>query len=131
MFDEFALLDNGFGNVTDESGKVTGFQLKTQIPYYRGIPLSMVEWINVKVDGEEVVQSKIKFSPNGEDYFTLDEMTTVTTYKWEFGQEAIVFVEKEGGLSKGSHEISLKQAIRNAYYPFPIEARRTKTFEIA
>lgn len=130
MFENYTLLKDGFGNVKDADGKVIGFQMLTQIPYYRGIPLSMIEWIRVFVDGREVDQADIRFSADGEDYFTLDEMTTVTTYKWEFGQNAIVRVKKDGGLSKGSHEVTLDQAVRNAYYPFPIEGKNTRTFII-
>ena len=42
----------------------------------------MVHDVKVEVDGVEVPRESIKFSPNGEDYFTLDEMETVTTYRW-------------------------------------------------
>ncbi len=130
MFEKYTLLSEGFKNVKDDNGQIIGFQVKTQIPYYRGIPLSMVEWIRLSVDGREVDQTNIRFSADGEDYFTLDEMTTVTSIKWEFGQNATIFVEHPGGLSPGPHEIHLSQAIRNAYYPFPIEGRRSRVFDV-
>lgn len=130
MFDNYVLCDKGVKNV-EKDGKVVGFEMKTFLSYYRGIPVSMVNDIKVKVDGEEVERNKIKFSVDGEDFFTLDEMETVTTYKWEYGVEATVFVEKEGGLAKGNHEITLNQIIRTPYIPVPLDGINTRTFEIA
>jgi hypothetical protein len=130
MFDNYVLSPNSIKN-WEANGKITGFQLKTLISYYRGIPLSMIHDIHIKADGEEIPRNFIKFSANGSDYFTLDEMETVTTYKWEYGQEAVIFVEKEGGLAKGKHEITLTQAIRVSYIPVPFEGTRTEVVNIA
>ena len=33
--------------------KWTGYELQTNITYYRGIPMSMIEYIKVAADGEE------------------------------------------------------------------------------
>lgn len=129
MFDNYVLSPNSIKNV-ERDGKVTGFQLKTLITYYRGIPLSMIHDIKIKVDGNDIERSKIRFSADGIDYFTLDEMETVTTYKWEYGQEATIFVEMEGGLAKGKHEVTLAEAIRISYIPVPFEGIRAETVEI-
>jgi len=125
MFDRYILCDDGFTNV-EENGKISGFQLQTRLAYYRGIPLSMVNDIIVTVDGVKYERSKVRFS-TGEEYFTLDEMLTIASEKWEFGDKVKVIIEKENGLNKGPHEVSIVQVIRVAYYPFPIEGRRTKT----
>jgi hypothetical protein len=126
MFDNYVFSEGSCKNVSDKEGKVIGFEMKTLITYYRGIPLSMVHDVQVKVDGVEVPRESIKFSSNGEDYFTLSEMETVTTYRWEYGQEATVFVEKEGGLSKGEHEVSLTTVSRVSYIPVPFSGTRTR-----
>ncbi|MNJ02231.1 hypothetical protein D3C73_1621260 [compost metagenome] len=57
-------------------------------------------------------------------------METVTRVKWEFGEEATVFVALKGGLSAGPHELSVEQVLRIAYFPFPLRANLTKTLEI-
>lgn len=129
MFDNYVLSDNGFKNV-EKNGRFAGYELRTRIAYYRGIPLSMIHDIQLKVDGQDVPKEKIRFSPDGEMFFTLDEMETITTYKWEYGQEGIIFVEKDGGLSEGKHEITLSQAVRVSYIPFPFYGTDTKILQI-
>lgn len=126
MFDNYVFREGSCKNVSDKDGKVIGFEMKTLITYYRGIPLSMVHDVQVKVDGVEVPRENIRFSANGKDYFTLSEMETVTTYRWEYGEEATVFVEKEGGLSKGEHEVSLTTVSRVSYIPVPFSGTRTR-----
>lgn len=125
MFDNYIFSDKSCKNV-EKDGQMAGFELKTLIPYYRGIPLSMVHDVRVKVDGREVEREKIHFSADGDNWFTLSELETVTFYKWEYGQEAIVFVEQEEGLAKGEHEVTLIVAVRVAYIPVPFEGERTR-----
>lgn len=129
MFDNYVLSDKSLKNV-EKDGEIIGYEMKTRITYYRGIPLSMVQDIQLKVDGVEVPREQLRFSLDGETYFTLDEMMTVTSYKWEYGEEGIVFVEQKGGLPKGSHEITLTQGTRVSYIPVPFFGTQTKTQEI-
>ena len=130
MFDNYILSDSGFKNI-DKNGKTIGYELRTRITYYRGIPLSMIDDIQLRVDGKDVPREKIRFSPDGENFFTLDEMWTVSTYKWEYGQEGIIFVEQEGGLAKRKHEITLTQSVRVSYIPVPFGGTNTKVLEIS
>jgi hypothetical protein len=130
MFDNNVFLENTCKNI-EESGRVTGFELKTNITYYRGIPLSMVNDIGVEVDGEKILREDIVCSVDEVAWFTLDEMETVTTYKWEYGEPLVVRVRRDGGLSKGTHEVALDVIIRTAYIPVPIAGRMVRTVEIA
>ena len=125
MFDNYVFTEGSLKNV-EKDGEIIGFELQSQITYYRGIPLSMVHDVKVAVDGMNVDRERIHFSPNGEDWFTLKEMETVTTYKWEYGQKATIFIEKEGGLSSGEHEVTLTTAVRVSYIPVPFEGSRTR-----
>lgn len=125
MFDNNIFLKDSCHNVV-EDGKITGYGLRTYIPYYRGIPLSMVNDIQVEVDGEKVQRKDILFNADGDEWFTLDEMETVTTYKWEYDQAAYIFVRKEGGLSKGKHNVKLTVITRTAYIPIPLEGKKTR-----
>ncbi|MEH7548075.1 MULTISPECIES: C-glycoside deglycosidase beta subunit domain-containing protein [Bacillaceae] len=130
MFDNNVFLENTCKNI-EETSKTTGFELKTNITYYRGIPLSMVNDIRVEVDGEKVPRENILCSVDEVDWFTLDEMETVTTYKWEYGEPLTVRVCKDGGLSKGTHEVALDVIVRTAYIPVPLAGRKVRTVEIA
>ena len=130
MFDRYIFSENSCRNV-EKDGKIIGFSMKTRITYYRGIPLSMVHDIKVTVDGEETPRDSIRFSVDDEDWFTLDELTTVTTYKWEYGQEAVITVLRDGGLPRGEHEVTLETMVRTAYIPVPFGGSRTRTVTIA
>ncbi|MCM8709986.1 DUF6379 domain-containing protein [Clostridium sp. SYSU_GA19001] len=130
MFDNNVFLENSCKNVV-QAGQIIGFELKTNITYYRGIPLSMVNDIGVEVDGVKVPRENILCSVDEVDWFTLDEMETVTTYKWEYGEPLTVRVIKEGGLSKGTHQVALDVVIRTAYIPVPLAGRKVRTVVIA
>ncbi|HSB66291.1 MAG TPA: DUF6379 domain-containing protein [Anaerolineales bacterium] len=128
MFEPYVISDDGFENVIKDE-KVIGYQVKTRIAYYRGVPLSMVDKIELVVDDVPVPGEKIRFTV-GDETFTLKEMETVTSTKWEFGQQATLFVDQPGGLTKGEHKVFLRQTTRVAYYPFPLEGRRTRMMTI-
>lgn len=130
MFDNNVFLADSCKNV-EENGNVIGFEMKTNITYYRGIPLSMVEYVKVAADGEDVPAEDIRISLDQEDWFSLKEAETVTTYKWEYGEPLYVRVLKDGGLSKGTHKVKLTVATRTAYIPVPLEGIKEREVEIA
>ncbi len=130
MFDNNVFIENTCKNV-EENGAVIGYEMQTYITYYRGIPLSMINYFKVEEDGVEVPAENIRFTPDGIDWFTLDEMTTVGTIKWEYGAPGTVRVVKEGGLSKGTHKIKLTVCTRTAYIPVPLEGMMTREVTIA
>lgn len=129
MFDNNVFKEGSCQN-TVVNGQTVGFELESYITYYRAIPLSMVNDIAVKVDGVDVDRSAIQCSPNGEDWFTLDEMTTVTTYKWEYDVPLQIRVARDGGLPSGSHDVELTVVTRTAYIPIPIKGVNTRTVTI-
>lgn len=105
----------GFQNIEDE-GSVTGFSFKMKIQYYRGITLSILRNIEVNVDGVEYPRESILFAVNGET-FTQDEMKTVISNRWLFGQYGTVTVMTQGGLAPGNHHIKCTQTIAPSYMP--------------
>lgn len=129
MFD-----NNVFKNATckniEEKGEVIGFELQTLITYYRGVPLSMVEFIKVAVDDEEVSSEVIQISIDKQDWFYLKEAETVTSYKWEYGEPLYIRVLQPGGLAKGEHQIKLTVATRTAYIPVPLVGVKERTVTI-
>lgn len=129
MFDNNVFIENSCKN-TVSGGKVTGYELQTNITYYRGIPMSMIEYIRIEEDGRPVDESCLRISVDREDWFTLKEAETVTDYKWEYGEPLYIRVEKEGGLSKGTHQIKLTAATRTAYIPVPLEGIKERTVTI-
>lgn len=130
MFDNNVFIKDTCRNV-EEDGKVIGYEMKTHITYYRGIPLAMINYVRVEEDGVPVPEENIRFTPDGIDWFTLNEMETVAEIKWEYGTAATVRVLKDGGLAKGKHNIKLTVCTRTAYIPVPIEGNMTREVEIA
>ncbi len=125
MFDNNVFIKGTCKNV-EEAGKVIGFEMQTHITYYRGIPLSMINHLKVAVDGVEIPAEDIRFTPDRIDWFTQKEMETVSEIKWEYGVPGTVRVLKEGGLSKGEHEVTLTVCTRTAYIPVPLEGIMTR-----
>ncbi len=129
MFAKNMFNPEGFKNI-EEDGSVTGFQFDFKIQYYRGVTLSIVRNIEVWIDDKEVKREDIRFCLEGES-FTLDEMATVTSYRWKFGQWATIRVLKEGGLSRGAHHIKAVQTIAPSYMPMILVNPGEYDFEIA
>ena len=95
MFDGYIFTPGSLADV-EVDGDVVGFEMRTRIPYYRGIPLSMVHDVEVEVDGEAVPAGDIRFSADGgEHWFTLAEMETVTFFRWESSRSEERRVGKE------------------------------------
>ncbi len=128
MFEKYMIVPEKAQNITSGQ-QTTGFQFGARIPYYRGLGLSMVEDIQVKVDGEPVKPEAIRFSVHGNTY-SLAEMETEPEDRWEMGEVAIITVQKEGGLPKGDHLINLMVHLRIAYLPFPAIRYAEKTITI-
>ena len=70
----------GFRNIK-EDGKITGFQMKIRLPYYRGIFLSQLRPGTLFVDGERFEKEEIIWNIDGEDY-SYEEMKS--DYKTRF-----------------------------------------------
>ena len=128
MFEKYMIVENNAKNIV-ENGKITGFKFGARLPYYRGIALSLVEDIVVKVDGEEVPKESIKFSAHGNTYI-LAQMETETEDRWNMGEVADIIVEKEDGLPAGEHKIFMLLNMRIAYLPFPSIRKSEKTVTI-
>ncbi len=112
---EHILCEDGFTNRI-EDGKITGFNVKMRIPYYRGIPLSLIDEILIIVDGIQYTGDSILFEVHG-GTFTRNEMTTVVRHRWNYGEKATVKVIKEDGLAPGQHRVEAYAKIRVNYMP--------------
>jgi hypothetical protein len=113
VLDNYMLTNMEFRNVT-ENGKVTGFQVKVKVPYYRGVFLCMVDDYRVTVDGEFFGPEKIRMSYGGGTY-TLQELKAITEVFWPFGEYATLIVSKPGGLPLGIHTVNVKLLVGTSY----------------
>ncbi|MBP1609228.1 MAG: D-mannonate dehydratase [Acidobacteria bacterium] len=103
MWDKF-ILRQGFKNVA-QGGRITGFQFKIHIPYYRAIWVSQCfQDFSVRVDG--VFYPLDKISLKIEDrIFTWAQVDKAVDVFWHYGAPATIIVEKPGGLETGLHKV--------------------------
>ena len=98
-----------------ENGVCTGFEVRVSNPYYRGVPLSLFEDACVVVDGEAFHTDKIRVAVDGE-VFRFADMCDVTLHYWNKGYDAVLIVDKPGGLVPGKeYDVGASVDIR-AYY---------------
>ncbi len=126
MFDNNVYIKDTLKNVV-ENDQVIGYEMQTNITYYRGIPMSMIVKVEVVEDGQSVARDDIRISVDYEDWFTLEEARTAVNHKWEYGEPLYVRVLKDGGLAAGSHDMVLTEAVRTAYIPTPLEGVKAFT----
>ena len=124
MMDNKMIVEDSLRNVDG------GFAFLGRLPYYRGLGLSMIEDIQITIDGEVIAREDVRFPVRGKTY-TLDEMDTTYDNRWNFGEKALITALKPGGLAPGSH--SLTYAVRNrvSYLPFVPTTRDTKELALA
>ena len=71
MFDKYIIVPEGFRNTTaDGAGPEhgDGYELGIRLPYYRGLGLSMVEAIDLTVDGTPVPAEALTLTVHGNSY---------------------------------------------------------------
>jgi hypothetical protein len=105
----------GFRNIVSD-GKVTGFQLKIRLPYYRGVYLSQVKVGSLVVDGEEITKDHILWRLGGSDY-TWQEMLQARKVHWHPLELVTLIVDKPGGLQQGYHDLKYSYACTHSYMP--------------
>src|SRR3954464_15153343 len=115
-----AIQGQGFRNVI-EDGRVTGFSFQLRNPNYRGGPASMLDGIEVVIDGERIPDHVPLWTLQGRT-LTLDELRASTGVRWQLNEPATITVPKPGGLSVGVHQIDVIVQLRRSYFP-PLIAR--------
>jgi sugar phosphate isomerase/epimerase len=120
MLDFPIVQGRGFRNV-EEGGQVTGFSFQLRNPNYRGGPASMLDGIEVVVDGERIPDHVPLWTVQGRT-FALDELRASTDVRWQLDEPATITVPKPGGLSVGVHRLEATLYLRRSYFP-PLIAR--------
>ena len=109
-----------------KNGVAIGFEVKTKIPYYRGVSLSLVDTVKITLDGREYGPEDMTFTL-GEDTYTLDEMSTMPDLRWEFGEKMTIFVKRPGGIHLGTHTVDVFIGIRVSYMGMVLPFRQSFT----
>jgi hypothetical protein len=124
MMDKLMIVEDSLESVEG------GFAFLGRLPYYRGLGLSMVEDIQVTIDGEAIPRENVRFSVRGKTY-TLDQMETVYDDRWNFGEKAKIIALKPDGLAPGKHRIEFAVRNRISYLPFVPTTKCVKDLALA
>lgn len=93
---------------------VLGYEIYCQYPSYRGTFLSCIENFEVYVDGVHVPDSTIYFHINGKQCL-LSQLKDLFLEYWFILNKAKLLVLKDGGISSGSHEVTINIRHRIPY----------------
>jgi hypothetical protein len=81
MFDQYIVCEENFRARDD--GRPGGV-VEVRMPYYRGLALSMVEAVDLVLDGTPVPASRTTFTVHGNTY-AFDQLPGTTDDRWEMG----------------------------------------------
>lgn len=114
-FDDRVLSETHFRNIT-LNGKVVGFNLGVYLNYYRGLQVSCIENLEVKVDRQAAPAHLICVVVN-EKKFDIGQLKGLHAEFWGI-RNRIDLEIYNGGLEPGEHEIGLTLHLRNPYMRF-------------
>jgi len=95
----------------DKDGKIDGFQFDIANPFYTAEPISSVRSLNVTIDGEKIDSDRMSFVLRDQK-IGIKDMLTLYEVPWGFGEVSFVYIEKSGGLKKGSHQVECTLSLR-------------------
>lgn len=127
MFDKYIVCEDSL-KTTNESR--TRGSVEVRMPYYRGLGLSMVEGVDLVVDGTPVPAGATTFTVHGNTY-PMTGLDGVFDDRWEMGEPARIDFEMASPLHPGDHDVSAAVRLRISYMPVPGGGRDTKTLTLA
>jgi hypothetical protein len=127
VFDQYIVCEEGFRPLDD--GR-TGGRVEVRMPYYRGLTLSMVEAVDLTLDGTPVPLERTTFTVHGNTY-TFDQLPSVTDDRWEMGERAELAFETDEPLAAGEHDVAVSVRLRISYMPVPGGGRGSKRLTLA
>ena len=127
MFDRYIVCEEGFR--TRDDGR-SGGVVEVRMPYYRGLRLSMVEAVDLVLDGIRIPADRTTFTVHGNTY-AFERMPSVIDDRWEFGERAQLGFETEEPLAAGEHDVTVSVRLRLSYMPVPGGGRDTKRLTLA
>ncbi|KRF25985.1 DUF6379 domain-containing protein [Phycicoccus sp. Soil803] len=122
MFDKYIICEDSL-RATDAGQP--GAQVEVRLPYYRGLGLSMVEAVDVSVDGVAVDPERTTLSVHGQTY-RFPELGGVLDDRWEMGERAVLGFALDRPLTPGDHQVDVTVRLRISYMPVPGGGRDSK-----
>lgn len=96
------------------NGKKAGCQFDVRLSYYRGHFLSVIDRLEVEIDGEKIPQEAISFCLGDEEY-GIAQLHDLVSVFWPIAEPATIKVLKKGGFTAGEHDINFILYFRSPY----------------
>jgi hypothetical protein len=127
VFDQYIICDDSLrASDTDDHA----YEIDVRMPYYRGLGLSMVEGVDLVVDGRPVPAGATTFRVHGNSY-RMTDLPGVLDDRWEMGEPAQIGFTLDEPLARGDHQVAAAVRLRISYMPVPGGGRDTKTLVLA
>jgi hypothetical protein len=97
-------------------GGEVGFSLDVRLNYYRGMPLSAIERLELHLDGERVPDHLILVGLR-EKLFPPEQVPLAFSEHWPIKGSLRLHVYN-GGIASGEHDVELVLHVRNVYMQF-------------
>ena len=108
---------SGINVIEDGSLRATdsGFEVRVRFKWYRSLPLSCVEDLQLSLDGQAIDPDAISFGINGHTY-RLDELTDLVEEFWFITDPAVVNADLPGKVRPGErHRVDVSFGMRAPY----------------
>ena len=115
MLERSHIQSTGFRNY-GPAGARLGFEVRIRQPNYRGLRLSLIEGVDLTVDGITYPAESSRIRIGGREY-SLAEMAQATEARLPVGTFMTVMVPKPGGLEPGVHKVQSGVRLRPPYFP--------------
>jgi hypothetical protein len=126
MYDQYIVCEENFRARDDGT---PGGVVEVRMPYYRGLGLSMVEAVDLVLDGRPVPAPQTTFTVHGNTY-TFDQLPTTFDDRWEMGERAQLAFETGEPLAPGEHDVAVSVRLRISYMPVPGGGRDSKRLTV-
>ncbi|CCA90117.1 MULTISPECIES: DUF6379 domain-containing protein [unclassified Novosphingobium] len=115
MLERTHIQSTGFRNIGPEGAR-TGFELRIRQANYRSSRLSLIEGVDITVDGVLYPAAHNRFRLGDREY-TRSELNEATETRLYVGDYFTVVVPKAGGLTRGVHLVGSAISYRHPYFP--------------
>ena len=114
-YSDYVICDDSF-RLIRRSEKLQSLMLDIRLNYYRGLHLSNITEFELKLDGEVVPESNIKFQLNGKE-FAVSQLPHLFAEFWGIKKRATLefFIDP---VAEGEHDIELTMRLRSPYMQF-------------
>ncbi len=114
MLEQYLVRQDSLENV-EKDGKIIGYRIAVKSPGYRGNFLSLCNGFYLVCDGERVPGYLQSIEINGKAPRSFEETKKAVWEFWNMGEEALLHVQKPGGLERGFHTIELQECNLEQY----------------